>query len=147
MALISPEYLEQQQKLHERPDYGAGYADVHKYITPIIERMVNQWQVPHLLDYGCGKGALFRNINPDHKMRLQAYDPAIPECSEAPAPAPMVACLDVLEHVEPEHLEDVLDDLERVTERVGVFSVHTGPAAKTLADGRNAHLIQMPPRS
>ena len=28
--------------------------------------------------------------------------------------------------------------------RVGFFTIHTGPAGKVLADGRNAHLIQQP---
>jgi hypothetical protein len=50
----------------------------------------------------------------------------------------------VLEHIEPDLLENVLDDPARVTVRFGVFTVHTGPAAKILADGRNAHLIQKP---
>ena len=57
----------------------------------------------------------------------------------------MVACIDVLEHVEPQCLESVLDDLKRLTKRVGLFTVHTEPAKKTLPDGRNAHLIQQPP--
>jgi hypothetical protein len=57
----------------------------------------------------------------------------------------MVACIDVLEHIEPACLEEVLDDLMRLTKAVGFFSVHTGPAIKTLSDGRNAHLIQQPP--
>jgi hypothetical protein len=38
----------------------------------------------------------------------------------------------------------VLDDLQRVTAGIGVFTVHTGPAAKVLLDGRNAHLTQQP---
>ena len=42
-------------------------------------------------------------------------------------------------------LDNVLDDLKRVTIGVGVFTVHTGPAIKFLTDGRNAHLIQQPP--
>jgi hypothetical protein len=50
----------------------------------------------------------------------------------------------VLEHIEPNLIDNVLDDLKRVTAALGVFTVHTGPAAKVLLDGRNAHLIQRP---
>jgi hypothetical protein len=35
-------------------------------------------------------------------------------------------------------------DLNEITENLGFFSVHMGPAAKILTDGRNAHLIQRP---
>ena len=40
----------------------------------------------------------------------------------------------------------MLDDLERVTLRHGIFTVHTAAAMKVLPDGRNAHLIQQPPK-
>jgi hypothetical protein len=51
----------------------------------------------------------------------------------------------VLEHIEPALLDNVLDDLQRVTAGVAVFTVHTGAAQRILPDGRNAHLIQQPP--
>jgi len=56
----------------------------------------------------------------------------------------MVACIDVLEHIEPDCLTDVLDDLQRLVLKYGLFTVHTKPAVKILPDGRNAHLIQEP---
>lgn len=56
----------------------------------------------------------------------------------------MVACIDVLEHIEPEYLDGVLDELARLTEGVAFLSIHTGPAVKVLSDGRNAHLTQQP---
>ncbi len=38
----------------------------------------------------------------------------------------------------------MLLDLKGITKNLGFFSVHTGPAVKTLPDGRNAHIIQQP---
>jgi hypothetical protein len=58
----------------------------------------------------------------------------------------MVVCTDVLEHIEPERLVVVLADLQRCVRQVGYFVVHTGPAMKTLPDGRNTHLIQQDPQ-
>jgi hypothetical protein len=55
-----------------------------------------------------------------------------------------VVCIDVLEHIEPDYLSNVLLELKRMTQQVGLFTVHTGPAKKILLDGRNAHLIQEP---
>lgn len=139
--LISEEYRQQQQKLHAAGNYGAasiGYA-------PLVEQIINKLNITHLLDYGCGSQTnLIKHIKPDHKLTYQAYDPAVEKFSSPPIPAEMVACIDVLEHIEPFLLENVLDDLERLTEWVGLFTVHMAPAKKTLADGRNAHLIQQP---
>jgi hypothetical protein len=61
-----------------------------------------------------------------------------------PRPADIVCCIDVIEHIEMEYLDAVLLDLKEITREVGFFSVHTGPAVKSLPDGRNAHLIQQP---
>jgi hypothetical protein len=143
-ALISEAYQELQQQLHENPDYGAasvGYA-------PLVARMLQQVGANALLDYGAGKGRLGEAL----RLRLQRlpvihhYDPAIAHWSAAPEPCEFVACIDVLEHIEPELLDNVLDDLARVTLGVGLFTVHTGAAIKVLSDGRNAHLIQQPPK-
>ena len=50
-----------------------------------------------------------------------------------------------LRRLEPDLIDGVLDDLRRVTARVGVFTVEIVPARESLPDGRNAHLIQRPP--
>jgi hypothetical protein len=41
-------------------------------------------------------------------------------------------------------LDNVLKELSTLVTRFGFFSIHMGPAGKTLSDGRNAHLIQQP---
>lgn len=71
------------------------------------------------------------------------YDPAFPEYGP-PKRAPLVCCIDVLEHIEETYLEQVLLDLKDITQGIGFYSVHTGPATKILPDGRNAHIIQKP---
>lgn len=110
-------------------------------VSQIIERM----GVTHLLDYGCGSQCnLAKNLKLKAKLTYQAYDPGVPRFSKAPVPAQMVACIDVLEHIEPDYLACVLSDLQRLCEGVAFLSIHTGPAVKTLSDGRNAHLIQQP---
>lgn len=142
-GLISEAYRAQQTALHHNPDYGVasvGWA-------PLVAEIVNQVKPDALLDYGAGKGRLGPALGPlvEKMPHVCLYDPAIPEIASPPSPAPVVACIDVLEHIEPDCLEAVLDDLMRVCAAVGVFTIATGPAAKTLPDGRNAHLIQQGP--
>ena len=141
--LISDEYRRMQEELHRNPDYGVasvGYA-------PLVAEILQQVGATELLDYGAGKGRLGQTLR-QHLQRpltIHHYDPAIPEWSAQPRPCRFVACIDVLEHIEPHLLDNVLDDLKRVTMGVGIFTVHTGAAVKVLPDGRNAHLTQQPP--
>jgi len=102
--------------------------------------------VSELLDYGAGKGRLAVELQKivARPLSIRHYDPAIPQWSAEAEPSEFVACIDVLEHIEPDLLDNVLDDLERVTLRAAMCTVHTGPALKLLPDGRNAHLIQQP---
>jgi hypothetical protein len=75
---------------------------------------------------------------------VTSYDPCIEGIDQPPQPHPIVFCGDVLEHVEPDCLADVLRHLGGLTEEAALLVVHLGPAIKTLPDGRNAHLIQKP---
>jgi hypothetical protein len=143
-TLISEEYRKMQEELHRNPNYGVASVQY----APVVADILKQTGAPELLDYGAGKGRLGETLKTlmPNPPKVRHYDPARPEWAATPEPAPFVSCIDVLEHIEPELLDNVLDDLQRVTHGVGFFTVHTGPAVKLLADGRNAHLIQQPPR-
>lgn len=142
--VISAAYRAMQAKLHaENPNYGVASVG----FAPLVAQVVRGNNIRQILDYGAGKGRLAEAL-PGHlkePVNVTPYDPAIEAWSTTPQPAEMVTCIDVLEHIEPECLDAVLDDLRRVTQRIGLFTVHTGPAVKVLADGRNAHLTQKPP--
>ncbi|HUV66463.1 MAG TPA: class I SAM-dependent methyltransferase [Sedimentisphaerales bacterium] len=86
-----------------------------------------------------------REALPDHlsqPIEITEYDPGIPGKDDPPEPHDLVVCIDVLEHIEPDYLDNVLDDLKRVIKLCGFFTIASGPAGKLLPDGRNAHLIQ-----
>jgi len=141
-TLITEEYRRMQQELHKNPRYGVASVTY----APLVADVIKAQGARELLDYGAGKGRLGQTLAQQLNVPITVhhYDPAIPEWSAPAQPCELVACIDVLEHIEPDCLVNVLDDLKRVTARFGVFTVHTGVAAKTLADGRNAHLIQKP---
>jgi len=133
--LISEYYRDQNAELHKlRPDYGS---NGHRH-APQIRELAGAMQAESILDYGCGKGTLSDAMD----GLVKNYDPAFPEWSETPEPADLVVCGDVLEHIEPECLDAVLDDLARVTKKCLFATIAMRPAAKTLPDGRNTHLIQ-----
>jgi hypothetical protein len=137
--LISDDYLKLQQELHKNPLYGFA----SKRYAGLIHTTMIQYDLQSLSDYGAGKKRLYSTLaeNGLEPRDYYPYDPTFPEYGEART-ADLVACIDVLEHIEPELLDNVLDDLQRLVTNTGLFTIHTGPAGKVLADGRNAHLIQ-----
>jgi hypothetical protein len=142
VTLITDDYRKTQEELHSKGNYGV---TAGKY-GALISELVNKLEVNHLLDYGCGSRlSLYKALKADHPLKYQAYDPAVEAYASAPVPAEMVCCIDVLEHIEPDLIDDVLDHLMELTDAVAFVSIHMGPAGKTLSDGRNAHLIQNPP--
>ncbi|RAK57373.1 methyltransferase domain-containing protein [Phenylobacterium deserti] len=140
--VISDTYRRLQQELHENPGYGV----MSLRYGGIVKQLIDQLGAKSLTDYGAGKQNLLTALQKlDVEIDYRPYDPAFPEYGQAQQ-ADLVCCIDVLEHIEPDYLENVLDELKAITVKHGFFTVHVGPAVKHLADGRNAHLIQQPPQ-
>lgn len=136
---ISPEYLKQQKQLHQNTNYGV----VSIEYAPLVIQLADAIGAKSISDYGAGKCNLQKKMKElgRHNFQYYPYDPAFPEYGD-PREADLVCCIDVLEHVESSYLKAVLEDLRRVIVKIGLFTIHTGPAEKHLSDGRNAHLTQ-----
>jgi hypothetical protein len=133
--MISPEYREMNAALHaSNAAYGTSG---HKWATDVSD-LVKAAGLESVLDYGCGKDTLKEALGP-RSFEFRSWDPAFHD--HVPQPADLVVCTDVLEHIEPDCLSDVLDDLRRCTLKFAFLVIATRPAKKTLADGRNAHLL------
>ncbi len=136
--IITEEYKEQNRVLHEtNPNYGVSGAKWRGVV-----REISDWGRLAILDFGCGKQTLSKSLGSAY--RVTDYDPCIPGLDAPPDPHPILVCGDVLEHIEPELLDNLLAETRRLCTRRGLFVVHLGPATKVLPDGRNAHLIQKP---
>jgi hypothetical protein len=131
---ITPEYLALNRELHARGNYGVSGARA----APTVLQIADMLGTRDILDYGCGQRLLESTLG----FPIHNYDPCIPGVDAPPQPAQLVVCTDVLEHVEPACLDEVLDDLQRLTLNAALLEIANRPAKKTLADGRNAHLIQ-----
>lgn len=139
--LITEQYRDEQKALHSVGNYGTAALKFGGIVSSLLDAL----ECETILDYGCGsKRSLLQVLEVDHDVRYQGYDPAIPGADKK-EPADLVTCIDVLEHIEPELLDNVLDDLQSLSPKWAFFTIHTGPANKVLSDGRNAHLIQQPP--
>jgi len=132
--LITDAYLELNRHLHKHGVYGVYGSRWAAKVMSMRERL----DCETALDYGCGKGTLRVSLGSPEWMR--EYDPAI-EGKETAVKSDLIVCTDVLEHIEPGCLESVLKHIARKTGRYAFLNIATRPAQKTLADGRNAHLI------
>lgn len=139
--LISPVDAEQNRRLHvEHAHYGETGAQWAAYVERLVEDEGHQ----SICDYGAGKGVLAQALA-RIGVAIAEYDPAVPGKEDTPEPADLVVCTDVLEHVSPAHIDAVLAHLASLTKRKLLFDICIIPAKKTLADGRNAHLIVQRP--
>ena len=143
---ISPEYVEQNRQLHqERPDYGTS----GQRYAQVVSGLIRRFDAKSVLDYGAGKctlqAALLQADPAFGWLEWTNYDPCIEGLDAEPEPADFVACTDVIEHVEEQCIDAVMKDLRRLTLKAAFLAIATRPAAKTLPDGRNAHLMVREP--
>lgn len=133
MSLITDEYRKLNEQMHNKQEHfgicGFMYSDDVLTIS-------NNLNSKDILDYGCGKNTLSNSL----PFAIKKYDPAIRAFHEEPAPADIVCCTDVMEHIEPELLDNVLSHIHEKTMRIAFFVISTCPAQKSLPDGRNAHI-------
>ena len=136
---ITEEYKELLRWEHENTPGKWGHT-AKLYVGTIVKYSEGR---SNWLDYGAGHGGLgkaVREIHGDDKFNIAEYEPSRPDAT-SPEPVEYVCCIDVLEHIEPDLLDNVLDDLKRVTTDRGYYTISCREASKILKDGRNAHLI------
>jgi len=137
--LITPYYAEQNAAMHRRQPWGESGK---KYVHDVIA-YANELHAENILDYGCGRGTLKQALT-KHGFDLCPvieYDPAIPGKEALPGQADLITCTDVLEHIEPELIHNVLEHLYRLTVKGCYLVIATRDCDAVLPDGRKAHLI------
>lgn len=139
---ISDAYRQQLTQLHsDQTHWGTSSYNHIERVANIIRR----YQYNSMLDVGCGKGVLLEGMKAEGFEGAVGYDPAVPKFSQLPEGRfDLVTCTDVLEHIEPEHLDAFLDLLVAKTKFQAYLVISLVPAKQLLPDGRNAHLIVEP---
>ena len=73
-----------------------------------------------MLDYGTGKGLLVERLRRElpSGITVTGYDPAVERWAKRPqSPHDILTCLDVLEHIEIDLIDDTIKDIKSLTKR------------------------------
>ena len=144
---MSYDSLLQATKFHKENTnnwIGESLAEYKHQIYGIIKNN----NIKSILDYGCGK-AKFHNILFNNKktpgspigIEITKYDPAVEEYSIKPLLSnkfELVLCIDVMEHVQEDRIEEVLQDIFNYGNQV-FMTITCYPATQILPNGLNAH--------
>lgn len=140
--MISDSYKKMLTDIHDTSPFGKR-SKVPKY----LEEFISQIKPTSMIDFGCGKGRLVQRLREDYPdIVVSGYDPGNREFSDSMEGrhADLIISTDVLEHVEPEHIDLTLKFLSSKSRYI-YHLIALSPAKLILPDGRNAHLIQESP--
>jgi hypothetical protein len=150
--LFSNEYKEQIKQFHKTNRFGSEVHVEKKKHSPFskleLKKPTSKWMqyidnAERILDYGCGAGGWVHRLRFLYpKKEVIGYDPGTEEFKDLPkGKFDLLISTDVLEHIEPELLPNVLKHMNELSIKYLYLNVCMSPAKKKLSDGRNAHLI------
>ena len=141
---ITPDYKEHMAKEHDGSKWGTtGW----KYSGDLMVNAIKaRPYVKTVLDFGCGKGTMKPYLEQRCDVEVFEYDPGIPGKDTFPTGQfDMVISSDVLEHVEPDLLDDTIKQLEKLTRWVMCHDIACSPTGKLFGEGpykgQDLHLI------
>lgn len=137
--MISGNYKKQLQQIHETSPFGKR-AKIPKY----LEDFISKTNPSSIVDFGCGKGRLVEKLKECYPQKIiSGYDPGNTayDVSLDNKFYDLLISTDVLEHVEPEYIDQTLEYLKSKSQYI-YHLIALSPAKLILPDGRNAHLIQ-----
>lgn len=144
------EYADMQRKLHDAGNYGL-WGDHECYmISRGVLALYSEMRRPlTMMDYGAGSGALGHSVEKLFRaVTVTNYDPFHPKWRDKqpePAVHDLVTCCDVMEHVEPQCVDNTIKFIADHCRYMAIFSIAVDDAGKTLPDGRNAHIMLRSP--
>ena len=112
MRIISEAYKQQMAFEHENDESWGTSGPIH---TADVKRCIRRSGSMSVVDYGCGKALLGRNVEKDiPDLDWVDFDPAVKGKRVLPDKSDMVVCTDVMEHVEEEYVDNVLEHISSI---------------------------------
>jgi len=136
--MYSKEYQKLLTDMHEsNKKWGSEFKK--SPIPKMLEDAIEKYKPTSILDFGCGKGFLTKKLKQLYtNIEITGWDPS--HGTDLEGSYDMIVSTDVLEHVEPEYLQETLYDLQTKTNIAQYHLIACYNAVALLPDGRNAHL-------
>ena len=132
-----------REQREDRPEWGG--SAVRNAGDHIVRWLDKRKDIVSVLDFGCGLGTLGKHVKPRHSrldLDWYEYDPSVPGKDIAPQRAyDAIVTTDVLEHIEPESLDETLTWIRDHAMRYQFHHIDCNDNATLLPDGRSVHLI------
>ena len=140
--MIRPEYaamLREQREGHP----GWGGSAVRNAGDHIVRWLQKRTDIKSVLDFGCGVGTLGSYVAETAWGGVwDEYDPSVPGKDIAPGRKyDALVTRDVLEHIEPESLDETLAWIRDHSTRYQFHHIDCNDNTEMLSDGRSVHLI------
>lgn len=117
----------------------ASYGTTANELTPYILPFAREVAPKRILDYGCGKSQICRELAGQVGAEAVMYDPAIPALSAKPdGPCDFAINNDVLEHIPEDQLDSIIGEIRSLAPKA-VFTISIALADAILENGENAH--------
>lgn len=141
-------YMKSYRDLHQTyPKIFSGRLDLDT--ADRIACLVDQTRARSLLDWGSGKGYQYLRDRIHERwggILPHCYDIGVIQLHDKPEGTfDGVICTDVLEHIKPADVEEVLVELMRYARRFVYMGICCRLAGKHFLDGTNVHLTVRPP--
>jgi cyclopropane fatty-acyl-phospholipid synthase-like methyltransferase len=136
--MISAEYKSILKSINGLENFGK-----RKKLPRYLESIIAEHNPSSILDFGCGVGSLVNTLAATYPQKnIYGYDPGNENFSNKfeNQKFDLVISTDVLEHIEPEFLDQTLEFLKKKSNRF-YHLIALAPSKVILPDGRNAHLI------
>jgi hypothetical protein len=136
--MISNEYKKILTDIHDSSPFGK-----RSKLPAHLESFIEEINPNSILDFGCGKGRLVSTLTEKYPTKLiSGYDPGNTSYDRSldDVNVDLLISSDVLEHIEPEYLDETLKYLSTKSRYI-YHLIALSPAKLILPDGRNAHLI------
>lgn len=147
---IGDAMLDQNKRLHEENKNFGSRSDAGgtaRNLASALEKMFKAGICTSMLDYGTGKGALVNELRLKlgNRVKVDGYDPAVEGFDMHPKKEyDIVTCFDVLEHIDEREVDKIIEEIFYLAKNFCYIVIDLQPAVKTLADGRNAHILLAP---